>query len=282
MRKLSLLLCALCLGMAYANAQDTDTLLILDQQGEQRSLDDIVQQAHGKRFVFFGELHGQPEAHELEFQVLQELHKRYGDSVVLGMEMFEADVQPVIDEYFSDIINQRSFESESRIWNNYTDYKPMVEFAKENNLSLIATNIPRRYANAVYHKSIAVLDSLSDYAKQFLPELPMQVDTTLASYQALRDMVPGHGGENMLNSQAIKDATMAKYILLHSNEGKIFYHLNGSYHSNDREGIISFMRDIPTAEILTITTIMEDQLDLEDKESLQKADFTLISKEREK
>lgn len=279
MKKLCFILIILCLGMTVY-AQDTDTLIIFDQQGERRTLDDIVQQAQGKQYIFFGELHGQPESHDLQFQLLQELYRQYGDSVVLGMEMFEADVQPVIDEYFTELINQRSFESESRIWNNYADYKPMVEFAKENSIALIATNIPRRYANAVYHKSVTVLDSLSDYAKQFLPELPMQVDTTLHSYKSLRDMIPGHGGENMLHSQAIKDATMAKYILLHSGEGKVFYHLNGSYHSNDREGIISFMPDISPSQILTITTIMEADLNVDDLQTLQKADFTLISQEK--
>lgn len=281
MKNIHLILTVLFLSTTIIYGQDQDSLIIFDRQGESRILDDILQQAQGKQYIFFGELHGQPEAHQLQLQLLQGLYQRYGDNVVLGMEMFEADVQPVIDEYFGDIINQRSFESESRIWSNYKDYKPMVEFAKENGISLVATNIPRRYANAVYHKSITVLDNLSDYAKQFLPELPMQVDTTLQSYKSVRDMIPGHGGENMLHSQAIKDATMAKYILLHSGEGKIVYHLNGSYHSNDREGIISFMRDIAPSQILTITTILEDELNLNDIQPFQKADFTLISKKKE-
>src|SRR5690606_41181031 len=51
----------------------------------------------------------------------QALHKTHGNNLILGMEMFEMDVQPILDEYFSDLINQRSFESESRIWNNYTE-----------------------------------------------------------------------------------------------------------------------------------------------------------------
>ena len=80
--------------------------------------------------------------------------------------MFETDNQLILDEYMADLISEEKFEEEARLWKNYkTDYKPLVLFAKNHHLEFIATNIPRRYANSVFKKGLAVLDSLSDEAK---------------------------------------------------------------------------------------------------------------------
>lgn len=262
--------------LAYAQ----DTIRIYDRDGQAVLMEDIALAARDKKYIFFGELHGHTESHQVQLQLLHHLASEHGKSLVLGMEMFEADVQPIIDEYFDGFINQRSFEAESRIWNNYSDYKPLVEFAKEHDIKVVATNIPRRYANAVYHNGISILDSLSEYARQFLPTLPMQIDTTLQSYRSLREMTPGHGGENMLNSQALKDATMAKYIIENSQGNEIVLHLNGSYHSNDWEGIISFLHNVPKDNVLTITTILEGELTSNDTSPFQKADFTVVATPR--
>ncbi|MFD2597794.1 ChaN family lipoprotein [Sphingobacterium corticis] len=258
------------MSLQMAHAQNISSLY--NAQGKVVSIEDVLGATKGKKYIFIGEMHGEKPAHDLELQVLESLFALHGDKLVLGMEMFETDVQPVLNEYMSGIINTRSFESESRIWTNYSDYRPMVEFAKAHRIPVIATNVPRRYANAVYHRGVAILDSLSDYAKTILPPLPMNVDTTLSSYQELKNMIPGHGGENMLYSQAIKDASMAHQILLHAKVDKIFLHINGAYHTKNREGILSFMREIDPKLILTITTIPEG----EDNPSVEEADFTLI------
>src|SRR3954467_8455063 len=66
------------------------------------------------------------------------------------MEMFERDVQIVLDEYLSDLITEQHFLASSRPWGNYkTDYRPLVELAKEKHLDVIAANAPRRYVNMV-------------------------------------------------------------------------------------------------------------------------------------
>lgn len=98
--------------------------------------------------VFFGELHDNPVAHWLELEITKDIHTDKGKDLILAAEMFETDNQLIIDEYFSDIIKESSFEKEVRLWKNYqTDYKPLISFAKENGLRFVASNIPRRYAS---------------------------------------------------------------------------------------------------------------------------------------
>ncbi|MDX5345772.1 MAG: ChaN family lipoprotein, partial [Hymenobacteraceae bacterium] len=81
--------------------------------------------------VLFGELHNDPIAHWLQLELAKDLHKKHGQQLVLGAEMFEADAQLVLDEYISGKVAEKNFEAESRPWNNYkTDYKPLVQFAR--------------------------------------------------------------------------------------------------------------------------------------------------------
>lgn len=50
----------------------------------------------------------------------------------------------------------------TQLWNNYqTDYRPLVDFARDNNLRFIANNIPRRYASMVNKMGIDMLQKLS-------------------------------------------------------------------------------------------------------------------------
>ncbi|MDX1641702.1 MAG: ChaN family lipoprotein, partial [Balneolaceae bacterium] len=197
--------------------------------------------------------------------------------LMIGMEMFEADQQILIDEYVEDHISQTSFESEARLWNNYkTDYMPIVEFAKESEIPLIATNIPRRYASAVYNNGLTALDSLSNSAKQWIAPLPLEVDTTLKSYQAMSQMAHGHSGANLIYSQAVKDATIAHFILSNLEENSRMIHLNGAYHSNDFEGIVWYIKQADeNPDILTINTVSADDIYNIEHEQLQSADITL-------
>jgi len=191
--------------------------------------------------------------------------------------MFESDNQLLIDEYFEDLISQKSFEKETRLWDQYkTDYKPLLEYAKENDIKYIATNIPRRYASLVYKKGIEYLDSLSDNAKQYIAPLPIEVDLELASYKEMAQMMKGHGGENLPKSQAVKDATMAHFILENYTDGDVFLHLNGDYHSKNYEGIVWYLKQSrPELKVMTISTVNSEDINKLDETTQKQADFIL-------
>ena len=275
--KLVSALFSLILLSGFVAENDKPAYLVYNKNGNVVSYQSLMVQSANSDLIFFGELHNSAIAHWLQIELLQDLSSDTSRSTLVGMEMFEADQQLLIDEYFAGLISQTSFENEARLWNNYsTDYKPVLEFAKENNLKLVATNIPRRYASAVYGGGLEVLSELSAEAKQWMMPLPVEVNTELPGYQNMLEMAQGHGGMNIIYAQAVKDATMSHFILKNIDENSRMLHLNGSYHSNNYEGIVWYVeRDRPDLRILTINTIVVDNVKSVDHEQLQAADLTI-------
>ena len=134
--------------------------------------------------VFFGELHTDPISHWLEFEITKDLYSIKKQNLVIGAEMFESDNQVILDEYLNGFFADKKFEADARLWGNYkTDYKPIVEFAKDSGVYFVASNIPRRYASVVHKKGFEGLDSLSDEAKKFIAPLPITYDPEVACYK---------------------------------------------------------------------------------------------------
>jgi len=199
--------------------------------------------------------------------------------LVLGAEMFESDNQVILDEYLESLISQSSFESNARLWPNYkTDYKPLVEFAKTNKLKFVASNVPRRYASIVNSKGFEGLDELSAEAKAFLPPLPVKYDAELNCYKSMMEMegMGSHVTPNFPKAQAIKDATMAHFILKNWSKGKLLIHYHGSYHSENFESIYWYLKqENPDLKIVTIHTVSQDDVTKLEERNTGKADFTI-------
>ena len=251
---------------------------LFDPEGKQVKYKKMVQAATKADIVLFGELHNNPISHWLQLELTTELHAEHDSSLVLGAEMFEADGQLILDEYFTGFITQTKFEEEMRLWKNYkTDYKPLLEFARDSGLRFVATNIPRRYANVVFKKGLATLDSLSPEAKSYMMPLPLEYDTELESYASLAGGGPmGHGSPNLRDAQAIKDATMSHFILKNKAEDEVFIHYHGAYHSDNYQSIYYFLKKAdPDLEIVTISTVLQDDLKKLDESNLGKADFII-------
>jgi uncharacterized iron-regulated protein len=252
---------------------------LFNAKGKETRYEKMVNDCKRADVILFGELHNNPIAHWLQLELTKELHADERVKLVLGAEMFEADGQLIMDEYFSGMITEKKFEEEMRLWNNYkTDYKPLVEFAKESGLRFIATNIPRRYANTVFNLGLDTLNSLTDIAKTFMMPLPVLYDTTLASYTALVKSGPmgGHGNPNLRDAQAVKDATMAFFILKNHRRGETFLHFNGAYHSDNYEGIGHFLKVInPDLRIVTISTVSQEEVTNLEESNLGKADYII-------
>ncbi|HXF42820.1 MAG TPA: ChaN family lipoprotein, partial [Pyrinomonadaceae bacterium] len=132
-----------------------------------------------------------------------------------------------------------------RPWPNYkSDYRPLIEFAKENKIKVIAANAPRRYVNMVSRNGRNALDGLSPQAKIWLAPLPFPKpsDKYAAKFRSLMGASPesSMGLDNILDSQTLWDATMADSIakVLASKAGSLVIHVNGSFHSESRLGTV--------------------------------------------
>jgi uncharacterized iron-regulated protein len=270
--------CLILFVPLFTAAQLKEPYALFDAKGKKISYEKLIQISAKADVVLFGELHNNTFAHWLELQVLKDLHKS-GENVAVGMEMFETDDQLVIDEYVAKLIEEKQFIKEAKFWDNYkSDYRPLVEFARVNNLNLVATNVPRRYANLVYRKGLASLDSLPSEAKSMIVPLPLAVDYSMPNYKSMMEGMSQHGSgtaENLVASQALKDATMAHSILKYHKEGQLFYHVNGSYHSQDYQGIVTYLKKTkPDLNIVTIHIVEQEAIKDLEKANTNRADFT--------
>ncbi|MBE0679843.1 MAG: ChaN family lipoprotein [Bacteroidales bacterium] len=263
---------------------DKPAYRLYDAAGKSLKYQKMIETVSAADVVFFGELHDNPISHWLEFEVTADLHKTAGDRLILGAEMFETDDQLVLNEYLSKKYEADKFEAEVKLWKNYkTDYKPLVEFSRKNGLPFIATNIPRRYASMVSRSGLEVLDSLTAAAKTLIAPLPISYDPELKCYKDMMSMhgMPAAGGkpnENLPKAQAIKDATMAHFIVTNMEQGQIFIHFNGAYHSENYLGIIHYLKLFrPGIRVATITTILQDEIDSLEADNTGVADFIIVT-----
>ena len=149
---------------------------IYHSDGTPATMDDVRAALKQVDVVFVGELHNDPVSHFIEERVLEGWFEAHGHAATLSLEMFARDVQYIVDEYLTGLISDSHFQQSSSPWSNYeTDYRPLVEFAKDNGLSVIAANAPRRYANMVSRTGRMALESLSDQARSYLAPLPYAV-----------------------------------------------------------------------------------------------------------
>jgi len=268
-----------------AQAQDKPAYRLFDANGKKVKYEKMIGQLEKADILLFGELHDNPIAHWLQLEVTTDLSgKRH---LMLGAEMIEADNQNELNDYLIDSISSKELDSLARLWKNYkTDYKPLVDFAKENKLSFIATNVPRRYAKLVYKGRIEgldtleggfeALDTLSDEEKSWIAPLPIDFDPEIKTYKDILEMMGEHGTPEIVKAQALKDATMSHFILTNYKTGDLFIHYNGAFHSDEYEGILWHMKRINgTLNYMTISTVSQENIDSLEKENLGKADFII-------
>ena len=256
-------------------AQSKPAYILYNAKGKKISYKKMIRTLEQKDIVLIGEFHNNPISHWMELEITKDCKENR--QLVLGAEMFEQDNQPALNNYLQGKISANGLDSTARLWKNYpTDYAPLVNFAKENNITFAATNIPRRYASMVSKNGFEVLDTLSAKEKTWMVPLPIKYDANLAGYKNMMGMMAGHGSANMPKAQAIKDATMAWFILKYFVPGNLFIHYNGSYHSENHDGIVWYLQQSrPELKIATVTTVSQKDIHQLLKENKHKADFII-------
>jgi uncharacterized iron-regulated protein len=259
-----------------AVAQDKLPYQLYDAKGKKTTYSKMLKQAENVEVVLFGEYHDNSIVHWLQLEFTKDLSEK--KQLVLGAEMIEADNQVQLNQYLKGEINQKAFDTLARLWNNHkTDYKPLVDFAKDKKLHFVASNIPRRYASLVYKQGFEALDKLSAEEKNWIAPLPIAYDKDLPGYQQMLKMMGDHANENLPKAQAVKDATMGYFILQNLQPNAVFIHYNGTYHSDNYEGIHWYLKQgKPAIKIMTIATVSQKDISKLEKEHLKIADFILV------
>ena len=287
--------------MDALSALDDSAFRVYTGTGAPASLDDVVAALDTVDVVLMGEEHGDPVTHALQDSLfrwaLQDVASDSAEArpVVLSLEMFERDVQPILDEYLAGWITEKHFRRAARAWSNYDDYRPMVEAAKNQGASVLAANAPRRYVNRVSRLGADALQDLPLSARQWLPPLPYPMPS--AAYQAkwidlMRAHMPADHGSDasadasshgsphglpqdngpspMLQAQSLWDASMGYTMAHHLMDvpEALIVHVTGAFHMSKGTGTPEALRYYrPGTRMLTVVFRPVDDISTFDRET---------------
>ncbi|MDF2447604.1 MAG: hypothetical protein K0R26_108 [Bacteroidota bacterium] len=257
------------------------------------SIADIVKDMDHADVLFYGEEHNDSVTHYLEYEIFKGLHVSFGNQVALSMEMFERDVQPIMNEYLQSDIRERNFRKDARAWSNYWDYRPMVEYSKEHRLDVICANAAGRYTNLSGRKGMNGLMNLPDESKKYFAPLPY--DTASGKYheklvglfdngdskKKKRDSKSSPEPFSLVMAQSLWDATMAYSIsdYLKNHPGKKVFQVNGRFHSDEYFGAVTQLKKYsPEVKYLVISSGTDKKFpDIEWEKHRHLGDYIIIT-----
>jgi len=277
--------------VAFAEPPLEPSVRVCDQQaGREVPLAAMLDSLAKVDAVFFGETHLDETTHRLEHAVLEGLAARREGKVVLAMEMFERDVQPVLDRYLKGEIEESEFLAQARPWPNYpTAYRPMIEFAKAKGLPVVASNVPAGIRRKVGFGGPPALEALPADERALLPKelLP----NTDAYWDRVARTLRGHffmvatPERRLTSSQSLWDNTMGEScaLALEAHPGHLVFHVNGGFHSQYRDGTVhQLLLRRPDTKVAVIEAIATDdpQYDPEPFGAMKRADYLLLAQAR--
>jgi uncharacterized iron-regulated protein len=247
--------------------------------GHEITMQELVNDFKNTDVIFYGEEHNDSVTHYAEKAMLLALYNAYNNSITLSMEMFDRDVQGVMNEYLNGYIREKDFKHDTRVWSNYRDYRPLVEFAKEKHLDIVCANAPSRYTNMAGRKGQKALESLPVSAKKYFAPLPY--DTAAGKYYEKLQEMSGHtkgpvsksdtaksinmppmmGTFNLPMAQSLWDATMAWSISEYLKEHplKKVMQVNGRFHSDEGYAIVTQLKKYsPKVKTLILASTSDD------------------------
>lgn len=249
------------------------------------TLDSLAARLSQFDVVMFGEEHDNAAGHRFYADLANRLHQIRSDTVI-SMEMFERDVQGVVNDYVQGKIDESMFLKHSRPWKTYKEfYRPQIELAKQYRLDVIAGNLPRPVAGKI-----------SGSAQFVSPYLPRKYSTPKDAYWGqFIDAMKGHPGmdssgsmiEGMYRAQCAKDDAMAEsisdYFDCHPHRRPLVIHRCGKFHCEFGLGTVSrLLERQPMKHVAVITMVSSAQVAKPDlSKDWRKAHFLLVVPESE-
>lgn len=146
------LILAMLAASTLLRAEDSPAGFWLDLlEAEETPAEAVYSDLAGAGAIYVGEAHTIPRHHALQLLLLQEVAAR-NVPLVLCFEQLEARDQPAIDRYNRGEIDLEALAKEinwAKKWKNYTDYVPLVKFAREHGIPVRGLNAPAETIRAV-------------------------------------------------------------------------------------------------------------------------------------
>jgi uncharacterized iron-regulated protein len=251
--------------------------------GSKLTLEELITEVNGADVLVFGEEHDDSIGHVLQYKLYSGLLEKY-TTVTLSLEMFERDVQMVMDEYLAGLITESKLINAGKAWDNYSAYAPLVNLAKDKNQKVLAANVPGRYANMVSRKGLGSL-KLLDKKARFLyakVDIPDKEDAYLAKFNEALGPHSHSMGPSVFHAQLLRDATMAESITNASkkNRNAKILHLTGRFHSDDGFGTVAEIKKRKKRlKVMTISCFSDSDSGRQDWKAYKNlADFIILTK----
>jgi uncharacterized iron-regulated protein len=208
-------------------------------------IDQLIEQLADDRLVFVGETHDRYEDHLNQLAIIRGLHER-GNAVAIGMEFFQQPFQDKLDAYVAGELSEAELLRETEYFErwrfDYRLYRPILRYAREYGLPLIALNLPREITDKVGDGGIGAL------SPEEAEQIPSEIDHEIPGYrehlEAIFAMHPKSDGasfEQFLEVQLLWDEGMAERAArwLEAHPGSQLIVLAGSGHVEYGRGIPS-------------------------------------------
>jgi uncharacterized iron-regulated protein len=144
----------------------------------------IIKQLQAAKIIYLGETHDSESDHQQQLAIIQALFK-HKSQIAIGMEMFQRQMQPLLDRYLAGKITATELRAQSEFdkrWGyKWEYYAPILEFAKANRLPVIALNTPGEIARKAARQGLA---SLTSKELQSIPPIT-EIDRSNAKYQQM-------------------------------------------------------------------------------------------------
>ena len=195
-----------------------------------------------KRVIYVGETHDRLDHHLNQLTIIKHQFQ-LTPNLAIGMEFFQQPFQPVLDDFIAGRISEKEMlkktEYYSRWGFDYRLYKPIMDFARENRIPVIALDLPMEIRRKVGRQGI---ESLSEEERLALPE---EIDLSDSHYRdLLMASFRGHTNlksqfDNFFAAQVVRDETMAEQVVdyLNAHPGHRMVVLAGAGHLDYGSGI---------------------------------------------
>lgn len=223
-------------------------------------MDRLAGELAGNRAVLVGETHTRVDHHDLQLAVIDAL-RRSGADLAIGVEWFQHSFQDDVDDFLAGRIDEAELLHRTGYFErwryDYRLYQPIVRYARDNDIPLLALNAPKELTDAVRKHGV---DGVPASVRT---QLPASYDRTNSAYEeSLRQVFEAHDMPadddrfaNFVDVQLTWDETMAEQAAryLDANPEKTLVLLAGKGHLVYGHGIPSRLErrlDGPAATVV--------------------------------
>lgn len=144
------------------------------------SLDDMLPELSRQRVVFVGESHTSYGHHLSQLEIIQRLHEMDIDFAI-GMEFFQQPYQAHLDAYIAGTQDEKEMLLKTEYWDrwsfDYRLYRPILNYAREHGIPLVALNLPKEITRKVADQG---MEALSEEEKA---QVPAEIDDSDEVYR---------------------------------------------------------------------------------------------------